>query len=437
MSVLPTWRMVLLLALGLAFPVLLLWDAAYFWPAVAFDGVILALFVFDAFAAARARPPEAQRLKPSKLSLGEANEITLQLDNPRGRTERFLVRDTPPTEFTADQIYHDVLLPAHGRARVSYRLLTTDRGNFSFGDIHVRRQGPLGLAQVDQTVPAAEAVPVYPNLLDVRRYEALMRTRFQPDEGYRARRIGAGREFDHFRDYTVDDDYRFVNWKASARRAKLTTSVFEVEHSQDVIFCLDMGRMMAAHVGNLTKLDHAINAIMMLAHVSQRFQDNLGLLTFTHTVHQYLRPSKGHAQFAKFLDALYSVKPEPCYVNYREAFQYLVQRHTKRSLIMIFTDLLDATVSAEFRDAVRLLKRFHLPLTIAVADVPLQALAVQSPDTREELYATAVARDLLRQRRELLRSLEREGVLILDTVPERLTNEAVNRYLMLKKGMRW
>jgi uncharacterized protein (DUF58 family) len=321
--------------------------------------------------------------------------------------------------------------------RLTYQALPTERGDFRFGDIHVRCRGPLGLAWVDRSMAAGEAVQVYPNLLEVRRYEAMLRATLVRTGGYHIKRMpGAGREFSHYRDYTVDDDYRSIGWKATARRAKLITSVFESEHSQDIIFCLDIGRMMAARVGNLSKLDHAINAVLMLTHVSHRFQDNLGLLVFSHTVHLYLPPAKGRFQYARFLQTLYSVKPELCYVNYREAFGYLIARHPKRALTMVFTDLLDTVVSAEYRDAVQLLRRFHLPLTLAVADVPLHEAAARIPETTEQLYEIQVARDLLHGRAELLRSLERQGVMVVDTVPERLTIDAVNQYLALKTGVR-
>jgi uncharacterized protein (DUF58 family) len=314
-------------------------------------------------------------------------------------------------------------------------LLPTERGNFAFGDVAVRCRGPLGLACVDRAVPAAEGVQVYPNLLEVRRYEALVRTTLVRTSGYRARRlVGAGREFSHYRDYTPDDDFRHVSWKATARRHKPITTAFESEHSQDVVFALDVGRMMAARVGALTKLDHAINAVLMLAHVSQTFQDNLGLLVFSHTVHLYLPPAKGRAQHARFLQALYSVKPELCYVNYREAFNHLIARHPKRALTMVFTDLLDDMVSREYLEAARLLRRFHLPLTLAVADVPLRRLAARPPADVEQMYDVLVARTLLDGRAELLRALEQQGILVLDTVPERLTIDAVNRYLALKNG---
>jgi uncharacterized protein (DUF58 family) len=448
----PTRRTILLLLVGLC-----VWLAGYlaYLPGVArsqqivtavrvfvaaFDGGVLALLVVDAALAWRSSRPgrlSVRRERPARFSLGIDNDVVLVVDNRGPVTLRLVMRDTPPAEFRAEPAVLTLSVPPRIRVRVVYRLLPTERGNFNFGDVAVRCAGPLGLSAVQRAIPAAEDVQVYPNLLEIRRYEALVRTTLVRSGGYRAKRLpGAGREFSHYRDYTPDDDYRHVSWKATARRHKPITAVFESEHSQDIIFALDVGRMMAGRVGLLSKLDHAINAVLMLTHVSQTFQDNLGLLVFSHTVHLYLPPAKGRAQHARFLQALYSVKPELCYVNYREAFAYLIGRHPKRALTMVFTDLLDDVVSREYLDAALLLRRFHLPLTLAVADVPLRRLAASSPHTAEEVYDVLVARHLLEGRSELLRGLERQGVAVLDTVPERLTVDAVNRYLALKTGVR-
>jgi uncharacterized protein (DUF58 family) len=409
------------------------------WMVYGFYAGIFLLLVLDALLARRSVLPERLRVRrerPTRLSLGVDNDIILVLDNQNRRRVQLLLRDLPPPGFRAEPAMLDVTVPARGWCRIAYRLQPIERGNFSFGDVAVRCRGPLGLACVDCRMPAAEDIQVYPNLLEVRRYEALLRTTLVRSGGYRAKRLpGAGREFSHYRDYARDDDYRHVSWKATARRHKPITSVFESEHSQDILFCLDIGRMMAARVGTLTKLDHAINAVLMLTHVSQTFQDNLGLLVFSHTVHFYLPPAKGRAQHARFLQALYSVKPELCYVNYREAFSHLIAKHPKRALTMVFTDLLDDVVSREYLDAAALLRRFHLPLTLAVADVPLQKLASCQPQNSDELYDVLVARNLLDGRTELLRSLERQGVLVVDTVPDKLTIDAVNRYLALKTGV--
>jgi uncharacterized protein (DUF58 family) len=417
------------------------WYTPYLpWLVLAYLAVAFLAFLLDASLAARSCRPRRLRVRrerPARLSVGIDNEVAIILENAGSRALSLLVRDEPPAAFKADPVEQRARVPGHGRARLTYRLLPTDRGNYSFGGVHLRCRGPLGLAWCQRTVAAAEPVQVYPNLLEVRRYEALVRTTLVRAGGYRSKRLpGAGREFSHYRDYNPDDDYKAVSWKATARRGKPITAVHESEHSQDIIFCLDAGRMMAARVGTLTKLDHAINAVLMLTHVSQTFQDNLGLLVFSHTVHLYLPPAKGQAQHAQFLQALYTIKPELSYVNYQEAFQYLVGRHPKRALTMVFTDLLDGVVSAEYRDAARLLRRFHLPLTLAVADVPLQALAATTPRAPGQVYDVLVARDLLQSRAELLGNLEREGVMTLDTVPERLTIDAVNRYLALKTGAR-
>ena len=405
------------------------------WIILGFDLGVFALFLFDALQSSRDDTIRVRRERPARLSLGVHNEIVLVLENMSRRPATVVVRDEPPSIFPADQAITEVVVPPFGWCRVTYRLLPTERGNFEFGNIALRRRGRLSLAWADQSMPAAESVQVYPNLLEIRRYEALVRTSLVRSGGYRAKRLpGAGREFSHFRDYTIDDDFRAVNWKATARRGKPITAVHESERSQDIIFCLDIGRMMAAKVGILSKLDHAINAVLMLTHVSQTFQDNLGLLVFSHGVHQYLPPAKGRSQHSQFLQTLYSVKPELCYVNYQEAFQYLITKHPKRALVMVFTDLLDAVVSAEYREAVRLLRQFHSPLTLAIADVPLQELARRVPEKIDDLYDVLVARELLHGRTEMLRGLERQGAMVLDTIPERLTIDAVNRYLAIKMG---
>jgi uncharacterized protein (DUF58 family) len=415
---------------------LALWGLSTAWVpllVLGFDLGVLLLFFFDALLGSRFSGLMIKRECPVRLSVGIANEVTLNLENRRRRALDLILRDETPAGFEVEPSHFKARIPGRAWIRLPYRVVPAERGIFWFGDFHVRVRCPLGLAWIDWTLAGQEMAQVYPNLLEVRRYEAMVRMTLVRAAGQHIKRLpGASKEFSHFRDYTVDDDFRHVNWKATARRAKPITSVFESERSQDIIFCLDAGRMMAARVGRLSKLDHAINAILMLTHVSHRFQDNLGLLVFSHKVHEYIPPAKGRAQHARFLQVLYNVQPELCYVNYREAFQHLLSRHPKRAVTMVFTDLLDSVVSADYRDAIGLLKRFHLPLTLAVADVPLRELAASTPADVSQLFDVAVARDLVHSRSELLKGLERQGVMVVDTVPERLTMDAVNRYLALK-----
>src|SRR5438132_4141523 len=244
---LPTRLTVFLFALSLLVVPAGLFLPPMRWLVLGYDASILLLFSADALLAAKSSTFHIRRERPARLSVGIDNEVALVVENISSRLLTVVVRDEAPQPFPTEPALLRATVPPHGWARLSYRLLPTERGNFAFGNIYVRVRGPLGLAWADRAIAAKEAVQVYPNLLEVRRYEALVRTTLVRAGGYRARRLpGAGREFSHFRDYTVDDDYRHVNWKATARRGKPITEVFESEHSQDIIFCLDIRRIIAA-----------------------------------------------------------------------------------------------------------------------------------------------------------------------------------------------
>src|SRR5262245_50188088 len=139
---------------------------------VGFDVCILLLFFLDALHARWSLALQVRRERPARLSLGAENEVTIVLNNPRPRAVRLRVRDEAPAQFRAEPPVLDAVVPGHGWTRLTYRLLPTDRGNFSFGPIYLRCRGVLGLAWIDRTIPAAETVQVYPNLLEIRRYEA-------------------------------------------------------------------------------------------------------------------------------------------------------------------------------------------------------------------------------------------------------------------------
>ena len=171
-------------------------DFTALWIVLGYDGCVVLLFFADAVYALRA--PRFGRLsvrreRPARLSLGVDNEILLVLENHSSVRLTLIVRDQIPSGFRADPIQLSGVVPAHGQGRLPYRLLPTQRGDFSFGDVSIRCRGPLGLAFVDRRLPAGEAVQVYPNLLEVRRYEAMLRTTLVRAGGYRPNRTARRR----------------------------------------------------------------------------------------------------------------------------------------------------------------------------------------------------------------------------------------------------
>ncbi|MCS6859678.1 MAG: DUF58 domain-containing protein, partial [Abditibacteriales bacterium] len=324
-------------------------------------------------------------------------------------------------------------IPPFGERVFEYRVTPPQRGRYEFGDIHVRLESGWRLATHQFAVAARQEVRVFPNLKGIARYEAMSRQSHLWEFGLRpSRRVGQGTEFERLREYAPDDEYRQIDWKATARRRKPISRVYELEKSQNVLLCLDAGRMMAAKVGGLAKLDYAINAALMLAYVALSGGDKVGLTVFSRQVDAALPPQRGRQQFYRCLDLLYAVQPELCYVNYKAALQHIARHNKRRSLIVIFTDLLDEETSQELVEYIRLLRPTHLPLCVTLSDVNIVALAETVPREPADVYARAAALELLHERKRLLDRLTQQGVLVLDRTPDAISVAVVNRYLELK-----
>jgi uncharacterized protein (DUF58 family) len=224
-----------------------------------------------------------------------------------------------------------------------------------------------------------------------------------------------------------------MDWKATARRRKPMVREYEVERHQNVLLMLDAGRMMTATVGALTKLDCAVNAAMLVTHAAVTHGDKVGLLIFAEEVLAYLPPRAGKQQVGRVLEALYRIQPSLIEPDYGAAFRYLATRRLQRALVLVFTDLVDARASARLLRHVAALMPHHLALLTAIADPALERYAREAPAAVGTVYRQAVARDLLEDRAEALRSVTAHGGLALDVPPEGLNLAVVNRYLEVKR----
>ncbi|SEK54736.1 Uncharacterized conserved protein, DUF58 family, contains vWF domain [Stigmatella aurantiaca] len=428
----PTPRLWVLLAV-LALPMM----AAGFSPGLgglvlALDGLALALAVLDVLLARGVRL-EVHRELPQKLSVGVSNKVEVRLIHRSGRTVQVRVRDDVPEGFAATPEEAPLSLPPDSQTRWVYRVVPAQRGKFSFGDVRVRVRGPLGLVLHERAYPAARSVSVFPDLRGASRLLLSGAALDFVNLGLRKlRRDGQGSEFARLRDYAQGDSVREVDWKASARRGKPVTRVMESERSQSILICVDAGRSMAARVGELTKLDHAVNAALFLAFVAVRNGDRVGLALFADGVKAYLPPMAGRGQYRKIVDTLYSATPSLTYVDYLALFKELNLRLHRRSLLCVFTDFLDEEQAATMIDPLHRLARRHVPLCLSVKDTALQSLLRTAPPGPEEAFQHAVASELLSDRETLKAKVGRGGVQMIDVQPDELSLAAVNRYLDLK-----
>jgi uncharacterized protein (DUF58 family) len=208
-----------------------------------------------------------------------------------------------------------------------------------------------------------------------------------------------------------------------------------VERSQNVILALDIGRLMLAEVDGKQKLDYAIQAALLLAYVATLTDDRVGLLVFADTVRTYLPPKRGRAQVYAILEALYNVQAGLVESDYRAALTELRLRWRKRSLLVCFTDLWDAESSRQTVAELAAMQAHHLVCAVTLLDTKMQRAAAQEPEQTRDVYAKAVAIQVLEERQRAMALLQQHGVLVVDSPAEKLSAELVNRYLEIKERM--
>ena len=441
----PTWRLFAALLLAAPFGAL---GSPFTLLAVAIGiGSVLAAGVDWWLAADGRRVRVERRLASDKLSLGGWNLVELHAVNGCSRLQRLSVRDQPPAGFEVDQpaLIFGARVPARGSATSRYRVRPLRRGDARFGDVYVRLEGPLRLVRrtFRQDMTTAD-VRVYPNLRELRRYDLLVRRGLETHAAGRPVRVaGASTEFERIREYLPDDEFRRINWKATARRGQPLVNQFEAERSQNLVMLLDAGRSMAALAdpvddglddrAGLTKLDRALNTALLLAYVASLRGDYVSLLAYADDVRAFVPPQRGRRALLGCVQTLYNIRTEPVEPDHGRAFAFLAQRNLRRSLVVLFTDLSDRESSASLAAHVLRAARQHMVVCVTLADPNLRRPAVRRPTDGRTLYEKMVAMQLLDDRATVLAGLAARGVLTVDTDAEALNPRVIAAYLDLKR----
>ncbi len=369
-----------------------------------------------------------------QLSNGAPNRIQLLLSSRLGSTARVRVRDDVPPAFDVDRRTQEVTLAAAGTTALEYVARPRHRGTYRFGDVHLRARTALDLAERQWRVPLAREVKVYPNLLEIRRYEVSVRRGLAYDAGMRRARVaGAGSVFERLREYVPDDDPRRISWTATARRARPISVEYEAERQQRVLVLLDVGRMMSSTLAGLTKLDHAVNTALMLSFVAINKGDEVGLLAYADSVAAYLPARRGKGQFRRITEELQRLQPHLTEPDHLGAFTFLRGRSSRRALVVLFTDLIDEEVSRGLVHAVADLAGNNLVLAVTLADPHVAEIAAVRPRSSTELYEKVVAGEVVEARAAALAVLQRRGVHSVDVPASQLTVATIQRYLELKR----
>ena len=376
----------------------------------------------------------ASRILPQPFSLGEVQEVQVVVAHAGAAGLPAEVADHVPADLRPNRRIVPGVFDGEGLLTVEYLVEPPHRGAYRFGPVDLRCWRPGGWLIRQVRIKADESSAVYPDVLAIKRYELMLRCGMRFLAGLRrARPPGATTAFAGLRDYLPGDDMRRINWKATARRDSPMVIEVEAERGQQAIIALDCGRLMTAPAGLLTKLDHAVNAALLLAWVAQSHGDKVGMLTFSDGVRRFVAPQRGPGQVAQLNKVLYAVQPEYTEPDFSEAFSHLALRVSRRSLVVVLTDVLDPEASRDLvAHAIRLSHR-HLVMVVAMADPEVLAARRAPIERVSRAYEWAAAEELLAARRASFEQLRQGGVLGLDVEAGRLSPSLVERYLELKE----
>jgi uncharacterized protein (DUF58 family) len=424
-----------LLTLGAFF-----WLPAAFIPGGALAGILFLAILFvlswrDWRTIPAASQLSARRELPPRFSLDVEHQIKLTLGNRSARALAIAVRDELPDVFGLETKISPGQLPANGEAQFTYHVRPRQRGAFAFGDVVLRVSGAAGLVQKQFSLAVADSVKVYPNFKGVERYELLAKIDERAELVRRPRYLRApGTDFESLRPYISGEDPRAIDWKATARRGAPIARNKQVEKGQQVAILLDAGRLMAGTVGKYAKLEHAMNATVMLSYVAQKRGDALAVASFSNKIESFLPMVRGPALMPRVLESLYPVQVRPVESDYWQVIAEVMNMLKRRSLVVLLTDVLDPSASAGLINNLARAADRHLVLCVVLTEPKIRELAEQIPATVAETYQKAAAADLRRRRRRALEQMRARGILVLETDPEHLSVQLVKRYLAIRQA---
>ena len=380
---------------------------------------------------------QAERTAMKIASIEQKHAVSLSISNLGRSSFSIDIRDDLPEAFVPSKEQFSMRLKGKSRATSRYTFVSNKRGKFLLEVVYLRVRSRLRLWNAFYKIPAETEINVFPDLKQISEFEILARTNRLSLFGVRkTRKIGQDHDFERLRDYNQDDNYKNIDWRTTARRQKLTVKDFQSSQSQRVIFLVDCGRMMTNRAGDISLLDHSLNAMLMMSYVALRRGDAVGLITFSDRIHNFVPAKTGKNHMNVLLHASFDRHPQMVESRFDEAFLYLRTKCLKRSLVVVLTNLIDEVNANQVQVYLSSLVGRHLPLGVLLRDHQifdaLDAAHEPMPNNDLSLYRAAAAADVISWRQQVLSDLQHQGVLSLDCFPEDLTASLVNRYLEIK-----
>lgn len=395
---------------------------------------LLGFSLFDLFYSPTRKEISAKREVAEELERFEETSITITLENQSTFPCYVRVRDDLPLSFRAS--YPDSGLLQPGKGKLIYYVNPMVRGKYQPEKIYIRYQSQLGLWEKQVTIPVEQEIKVIPNLAETKRYLESAQS-FLLYEGIKTKRLKSGQgEFANIRNYVVGDDPRKINWRQSAKMQEVMTNNDEPEHGKYVTILIDCGRLMGAELKQGNRLERAIEAAITLAACALDNGDHVSVIAFAKDIEMTIPAGKGIDHLNMILRGIYDLKVQASESNYTLAFQHAQRVQTRRSMMILFTDVHSLTHENHSFYFLKQLRRKHLVLLTGIEDELLHKMISQKPSNAYQAMQKSVAQEqyLVFNRMKLVWG--RQGITLLEAKEEKLAVTTISYYIdALNRGM--
>ncbi len=397
------------------------------------NGLVAVLALVDLALAPSPGTVRVVRELPGIVALGGHGTVTWRVTNPTGRRLHVGLADDLAPSLRAGRRRMTLSLPPRGTMSANTTLRPTRRGRFDIEELTVRVYGPIGLMGRQRRRTEPGLLRVYPPFKSRDEAELRLDRARILEIGLRsARGLGGGTEFEQLREYSVDDEFRRMDWSATARAGKPIVRTYRAERNQTVIVLLDCGRVMAGRVEEVPRVEHAMDAVMMLTYLATRLGDKAGLVTFGSRVNAVVPPSHNGNQLARVTEAMYAIEPELAESDYRGAVTETLSRFRRRALLVVLTDLHHQAVTETLLPVLPLVLRSHVVVVGAVRDPDVERWGRSVPTDASGAYRKAAAVRSLDERGRLAVRLRGAGATVVDAPPGALAPRLADAYLRVK-----
>ncbi len=394
-------------------------------------GAFVALIAYDV--ALLRGEVEIVRVVPPRLALARRDVLRYEIANRTLGERRVAIVEAPADRLAIGLDEARALLPPRSRATVEIGFVPRERGRTALRSYHARILSRLGIVELRRTFAVPVPVRVMPDLSALDRSGDLVARSKLIESGLRRlRRRGAGGEFESLREYTTDDPFRAIDWKATARRGKPMVALYEVERAQQIVVAIDAGRLMSARLGDRRKLDYAVSAALAIAAIARLAADRVGVVAFAANVLARVAPGSGAQHSAELTDVLSDLEPRFEEADYERAFLEVERALRRRSLVVLFTDLFDPVASSAVLGAAQLLTKRHLVLVVLMNDAAIAEALRRMPADADDAYRAAVAATLSDERARAVATLRDRGILVVDVPAAELTIALLDAYVDVK-----